>query len=174
MSSNPTIGPATNTKPDEFRKAVSRFATGITVISCEDESGVRGMTCNSFTSVSLDPATILVSLKPGKTHQAISARKTFGVSILRDEHQGYSSYFSGPPKPGQPPEFLVREKAPTLAECLAWFECEVVEAVDVNDHTLFVAQVTSCGTTEGLPLMFYESRYHRYQAPSAIRLPERV
>lgn len=168
-SSTPT--PTAN--PLDFRKAVSRFATGITVITCEDGSGVRGMTCNSFTSVSLDPATILVSLKPGKTHEAISSKGRFGVSVLRDEHQNYSSYFSGPPKPDAPPEFVVRDKAPTLADCLAWFECEVVEKVEVHDHTLFVAQVTQCGAIEGSPLMFYASQYHRYTAPPANSLPAR-
>ena len=159
--------------PDDFRKAVSRFATGITVITCEDENGIRGMTCNSFTSISLDPATVLVSLKPGKTHTAISASSRFGVSILRDEHQSYSAYFSGKPKPEEPPEFAVRGTTPTLRECLAWFECEVVQKVEIHDHTLFLGLVKKCGTIDGAPLMFFESRYHRYAPPPVNRLPER-
>jgi flavin reductase (DIM6/NTAB) family NADH-FMN oxidoreductase RutF len=157
----------------DFRKAVSRFATGITVITSVDDSGVRGMTCNSFTSVSLDPPTILVSLKPGKTHSAISEGGIFGVSVLRDEHQHYSAYFSGPPKAEAPPDFVVRNSVPTLRECLAWFECEVIGKVDVHDHALFIARVTGCGTTDGAPIMFFESRYHRFAPPPANRLPER-
>ncbi len=159
--------------PIEFRKAVSKFATGITVITCEDESGVRGMTCNSFTSISLDPATILVSLKPGRTHEAISEKRRFGVSVLRDEHQNYSNYFSGPPKPEAPPEFVVRQTAPTLADCLAWFECEVADIVIVHDHTLFVAHVTACGAVDGSPLMFFASQYRRPMSPPANCLPQR-
>ncbi len=50
---------------------------------------------------------------------------------------------------------------PTLRNCLAWFECEIVEKVQIHDHTLFVAQVTACGSEEGTPLMFFGSRYHR-------------
>jgi flavin reductase (DIM6/NTAB) family NADH-FMN oxidoreductase RutF len=175
-SSNPASSPdggAAGAAPQDFRKAVSRFATGITVITSVDDDGIRGMTCNSFTSVSLDPPTVLVSLKPGKTHSAISAGRTFGVSVLRDEHQSYSAYFSGPPKPEAPPEFVVRNSTPTLRECLAWFECEVIDKVDVHDHALFIARVTSCGTTEGAPIMFFESRYHRFAPPPANRLPER-
>jgi len=159
--------------PDGFRKAVSRFATGITVISCEDESGIRRMTCNSFTSISLDPATVLVSLKRGKTHAAISSAGKFGVSILRDEHQSYSAHFSSRAQTEGPPEFAVRGTTPTLRECLAWFECEVVQKVDIHDHTLFLGLVKKCGTIEGARLVFFESRYHRYSPPPANRLPER-
>jgi len=173
MTSPNDIAPGAGVVPDDFRKAVSRFATGITVITCQDETGIRGMTCNSFTSISLDPATVLVSLKPGKTHGAISSTGRFGVSVLRDEHQSYSAYFSGKPKAEEPPEFAVRETTPTLRECLAWFECEVVQKVEIHDHTLFVGLVKRCGTIDGAPLMFFESRYHRYTPPPANRLPER-
>jgi len=173
MTSTKECGTAANVAPEEFRKAVSRFATGITVITCEDETGILGMTCNSFTSISLDPATVLVSLKPGRTHSAISTRGTFGVSILRTEHQSYSAYFSGRAKTEAPPEFAVRGTTPTLRECLAWFECEVLQQVEIHDHTLFVGRVTRCGTVDGAPLMFFESRYHPYTPPPPNRLPER-
>jgi flavin reductase (DIM6/NTAB) family NADH-FMN oxidoreductase RutF len=173
MSGSNDFSTSTRVVSDDFRKAVSRFATGITVITCEDESGIRGMTCNSFTSISLDPATVLVSLKPGKTHAAISSAAKFGVSILRDEHQSYSAYFSGRAEAEGPPEFAVRGTTPTLRECLAWFECEVVQQVNIHDHTLFLGLVKKCGTIEGTPLMFFESRYHRYTPPPANRLPER-
>jgi|HubBroStandDraft_3_1064219.scaffolds.fasta_scaffold140286_2 flavin reductase (DIM6/NTAB) family NADH-FMN oxidoreductase RutF len=162
-----------NVIPDEFRKAVSRFATGITVITCEDDTGIRGMTCNSFTSISLNPATVLVSLKSGKTHRAIRATGRFGVSILKDEHQSYSAYYSGRANAEEPPEIAVRGTTPTLRECLAWFECQVIQTVDIHDHTLFVGVVERCGTIDGAPLMFFESRYHRYTPPPANRLPER-
>lgn len=108
---------------------------------------------------------MLVSLKAGKTHAAISTAGKFGASILRDEHQSYSAYFSGRAKTEGPPEFEVRGTTPTLRECLAWFECEVVQKVDVHDHTLFLGLVKKCGTIEGAPLMFFESRYHRYTPP---------
>lgn len=174
LAPDPDAGSAAGVSPEAFRRAVSRFATGITVITCRDGDDIRGMTCNSFISVSLQPATILVSLKAGRTHQALRARGAFGVSVLRDENQSYPGYFSDALRAGVAPEFVVRRQIPTLAECLAWFECRVVETLDVHDHTLFVAQVTGCGTTEGSPLMFYESRYHRYVTPPANRLPERT
>lgn len=148
--------------PTLFRKSVSLFSTGIVVISVEEDEGkVHGMTINSFTSISLDPPTVLISLKPGKTHRCISRGGRFGASILRDEQQPYSAHFSGRPQESLKPDFLTRDRLPTLRNCLAWFECAVIEKVQVHDHTLFVAEVTACGNEDGSPLMFYASRYHR-------------
>ncbi|MDD3446929.1 MAG: flavin reductase family protein [Zavarzinia sp.] len=157
----------------DFRHAVSRFATGITVVTSEGADCIRGMTCNSFTSVSLDPATILVSLKPGKSHAAIASSGRFGVSVLRDEHQAFSTYFSGRTAGGEAPEFVVRHEIPTLKHCLAWFECEVARAVPIHDHTVFVAQVVACGTDDGAPLVFFDSHYHVSSPMPVNRLPER-
>lgn len=150
-----------------FRKSVSLFATGIAVVSCDDDEGqVHGMTVNSFTSVSLDPPTVLVSLKPGRTHRAISRRGAYGVSILHEDQQGFSAHFSG--KLQTPaPEFVVRQRIPTLKDSLAWFECEVESRVQIHDHTLFVARVVACDAINGAPLMFFASKHHKNALPSS-------
>lgn len=148
--------------PVRFRKSVSLFATGIVVLTCEDQDGnVHGATVNSFTSVSLNPPTVLVSLKPGKAHQLISRNGRYGACILNEEQQNFSAHFSGRPQETVQPDFLVRDRLPTLRHCLAWFECAVIEKLQVHDHTLFVAEVTACGNEDGTPLMFFASRYHR-------------
>lgn len=161
-SADPASGRSRRVDPDSFRKSVSMFATGIVILTCEDDDGqVHGMTVNSFTSVSLDPPTVLVSLKPGKAHRLISRNGRYGACILNDGQQSFSTHFSGRPQESLLPDFVVREQLPTLRNCLAWFECETVEKVQIHDHTLFVAQVTACGSEGGTPLMFYGSRYHR-------------
>lgn len=150
-----------------FRKSMSMFATGIVVLSCEDDEGkIHGMTVNSFTSVSLQPPTVLVSLKPGKANRLISRRGCYGASILDDAQQQVSAHFSGRPQESLSPDFVARTRVPTLRQCLAWFECEIVERVQIHDHTLFVAYVTSCGSSDGNPLMFFGSRYHRPAMPA--------
>lgn len=148
--------------PLRFRKSVSLFATGIVVLTCEDDDGkVHGMTVNSFTSVSLDPPTVLVSLKPGKANRLIARNGRYGACILNEEQQHFSAHFSGRPQETVQPDFIVRDRVPTLRNCLAWFECAIIERVQVHDHTLFVAEVTACGNEDGTPLMFFASRYHR-------------
>lgn len=157
-----SLGGAATADPMNFRKSVSLFATGIVVLTCEDEDGrVHGATVNSFTSVSLEPPTVLVSLKPGKAHRLISRSGRYGACILHESQQSFSSHFAGKPQDAVKPDFLVRERLPTLRNCLAWFECVVIERVQVHDHTLFIAEVTACGNEDGTPLMFFGSRYHR-------------
>ncbi|EIT71606.1 styrene monooxygenase NADH-dependent flavin reductase subunit StyB [Hydrocarboniphaga effusa] len=146
----------------QYRKSVSKFATGIAIITCEDDDGkVHGMTINSFTSISLDPPTVLISLKPGKAHRLITKSGRFGASILSEAQQDHSSHFSGRPQESLVPDFAIRHSVPTLRQCLAWFECDISERVQVHDHTLFLARVRHCDGIDGSPLMFFGSQYHR-------------
>lgn len=145
-----------------FRSSVALFATGIAVVTMDDtEGGVHGATINSFTSISLDPPTVMISLKPGTAHRLISESGWFGVSVLSENQQNHSSYFSGRHESDWAPEFVKGERVPTLSGSLARFECKIVETVEVHDHTLFLAQVTRCESEVGSPLMFYASNYHQ-------------
>ena len=77
------------------------------------------MTVNSFTSISLDPPTVMVSLKMGKTHALISRAGWYGLSILGDEQEHVSRHYGGQPQPALGPEFSLRHIVPTLRDCLA-------------------------------------------------------
>ena len=75
--------------PAVFRQAASRFVTGVAVLTAFDERGeVCGMTANSFVTVSLKPPTVLVSVMPGRMHQAISASGRYGVNVLPEDVEG--------------------------------------------------------------------------------------
>lgn len=150
----------------EFRRHVSRFATGVAVISCEDPDGSsHGATVNSFVSLSLEPATVMVSLRPGRAYDIVRATGRYGASILLEDQQHASNYFARARDGSVAPDFLKRGAVPTLKDCLAWFECEVFEQVPVHDHMLFLARVTACGSGDGTPLIFYASKYHGPPVP---------
>jgi flavin reductase (DIM6/NTAB) family NADH-FMN oxidoreductase RutF len=144
-----------------FRTSVALFATGIAVVTMPDGAGgVHGITVNSFTSISLDPPTVMISLKAGRAHQLISSGGWYGVSVLKEGQQGHSRYFTGKRDTQWCPEYVQGHRVPTLAGSLARFECEVINAVPVNDHTLFIARVARCESQTGSPLMFFASNYH--------------
>lgn len=144
-----------------FRTSVALFATGIAVVTMDDgEGGVHGVTVNSFTSISLAPPTVMISLKAGRAHDLISASGWYGVSVLSEGQQGHSRYFTGARESDWRPEFLDGENVQTLDGSLARFECQVENAVPVNDHTLFLARVVRCESRTGSPLMFFASNYH--------------
>jgi len=147
--------------PVVFRQAASRFATGVAVVTALDGRGeVCGMTANSFVSVSLFPPTVLVSVKPGKMHRAISAHGRYGVNVLPEGGKGLSKHFAGGPTFDTPPDCEIVAGVPRLPNCVAFFACEVTRVVDVSDHTLFIAEVSNCDYCDGLPLVFFSSRYH--------------
>ncbi len=145
----------------DFRRHVSLFATGVAVISAQGEDGpVHGVTVNSFGSVSLEPPTVMVSLRPGRARDIILATGMYGASVLTETQHHCSSHFAGDRGRSEAPEFVVQHRVPTLDSCLAWFECEVIDQVVINDHMLLPARVTACGSAEGDPLIFFASSYH--------------
>src|SRR5882724_8619646 len=102
--------------PAIFRQAASRFATGVAVLTARDEDGeVCGMTANSFVAVSLAPPTVLVSVMPGKTHDAISASGRYGVNVLPEGGKGLSRHFSGHPAADARPDYEIVECLPRLS-----------------------------------------------------------
>ena len=147
--------------PLAFRQAVSRFATGVAVVTALDHRGEGcGMTANSFVSVSLSPPTVLVAVRPGRTHGAISATGRYGVNVLPESGKGLSRHFSGQPGGDVPPDHEIVRGLPRLSNCVAFFACEVTRMVNVSDHTLLIAEVSDCDFCDNLPLVFFSSRYH--------------
>jgi flavin reductase len=148
--------------PLAFRQAASRFVTGVAVVTAIDRRGdVCGMTANSFVTVSLTPPTVLVSLRPGKTHDAICAAGRYGVSVLPEHGKGLSRHFAGQqPAVDAPPDYEIVEGLPRLSDCVAFFACEVTRTVEIGDHTLLIAEVSNCDYCDSLPLVFFSSRYH--------------
>jgi len=147
--------------PARYRKAVALFATGIAVVTVTDSTGAtHGATVNSFTSVSLKPPTVLVSLVRGQAHRLISLNGWYGVSVLSSEQRSHSSHFGGRHEIEWEPDLVQGHKVATLKGSLARFECKVMSMFPVHDHTLFVARVMWCDAVdaaEGSPLMFFSS-----------------
>src|SRR5215467_15980128 len=83
--------------PENFRRAMAYFATGVTVITVDYEGEIQGMTANAFTAVSLDPLLVLVCVDhKARTHAHLHARKRFGVNVLTEGQAGISEYYARP------------------------------------------------------------------------------
>ena len=146
--------------PLAFRQAASRFATGVAVLTALDRHGAAcGMTANSFVTISLTPPTVLVSVKPGRTHEAVSASRRYGVNVLPEHAKALSKHFADQSREAFPGYDIV-DGLPRLSNCVAFFACEVIRTIDVSDHTLFIAEVSSCHHSDNLPLVYFSGRYH--------------
>src|SRR5450432_1123055 len=89
----------------DFRKAMGCFATGVTVITVDQDGEIHGMTANAFTAVSLDPVLVLVCVDHrARTHAHLHARKRFGVNVLCSDQQTVSDYYARIEETHQHPE----------------------------------------------------------------------
>ncbi|MDO9300034.1 MAG: flavin reductase family protein, partial [Anaerolineales bacterium] len=137
-----------------------------TVVTAVHEGNQHGATVNSFTSISLEPALVTVTLqKSARTHQLISNSRTFGVTILSAEQSKISDLFAGKMTgitdrfAGLQTETLVTG-SPLIAGGLAWLDCRVVETFDAGNSTLFIAEVLAAQNTgNGQPLIYHSRKY---------------
>lgn len=151
-----------------FRTAMGAFATGITIVTTMDDDqgaelqGIHGMTANSFTSVSLDPPLVLVSVdKRARMHGLIEQHKVFGVSVLSASQEGVSRHFAGRPDADVEAALTYEWIAgvPVLSEALTAVTCQLWAAYEGGDHTLFVGEVTHVREQEGAPLLYVRGQY---------------
>lgn len=156
-----------STNPAEFRKAMSQFATGITVVTTRHEEEMYGLTVNAFCSVSLEPSLILVCInQQGRCHELILRSRTFAVNILSRDQQAISERFAIDYLPSD--ELFdgidyreERTGAPILEEVIGWLECRLRTDYSEGDHSIFVGEVLAFDyNPEMKPLMFYQSQYH--------------
>jgi flavin reductase len=159
------------TAPDplEHRRVVGRFATGVTVITTVLPSGDKhAMTCNSFTSVSLDPVLVLFCAdKTARFHDVLETG-TWAVSVLSRAHQQASRQFALRGRDldtqfdGVDHEPGLLTGAPVLSGALAALECRTVSTTDAGDHTVVLGEVLGLLEPDPAaePLLYFGGRYH--------------
>ena len=152
---------------NDFRNAMGKFATGVTVVTSLDDAGeVHGMTANSFTSVCLEPPAILVCVAHGTyTYNYVEARGTFGVNILHTDQLPVGQYFARRPEDRtQEVDWEYSTSAdgvPLLEGSMVSFACRVLGSHVYGDHTIYVGCVEEMKLGEtAAPLLFYESRWN--------------
>jgi flavin reductase (DIM6/NTAB) family NADH-FMN oxidoreductase RutF len=149
----------------EFRHTLGHFVTGVTVIASEMDGGIRAMTANSFTSLSLDPPLVLFCVGKGtRTGERIQSTPGFSVNILRHDQQDLSAYFAGTWTEPEPPPFSFVSwvgAAPRLERCAAAIACTVESIYEGGDHWIVVGRVLDLYLTDEAhePLVFFGGRY---------------
>lgn len=145
-----------------FKTAMSKFATGVTVITTEVNGEVHGMTANAFMSISLDPKLIVVSVaNKAKMKQLIDESGTFSVSLLSNNQQEMSNYFAGQIKENFDISFKTFDGMSVIDGALANITCDVHNTHLEGDHTLYIGKVRDIlMQEEGMPLTYFSGRYY--------------
>ncbi|MET8977520.1 flavin reductase family protein [Streptomyces sp. NPDC004539] len=171
----PAVHRATDGVPASLREVMARFATGVTVLSTGGEH-IHGMTANAFTSVSLDPPSVLCCIdRSAVMHRAITAAGHFGVSIMEAGQENLVRFFADKQRPLGPAQFTGVDwsagactGAPLLSGALAWLECELSAAHDVADHSIFIGDVVGASRGDARDgLLFFRGGFRRAVPHSA-------
>jgi flavin reductase (DIM6/NTAB) family NADH-FMN oxidoreductase RutF len=146
----------------QFKLAMSHFASGVTVVTTEQDGTPFGMTVAAFSSLSLHPPLVLVCIeKSVRTHEAIAAAGKFGVSILSGTQADVSNRFASrtEDKFSGIPTRRGTTGVPLIDGAITTLECTLTEQLAGGDHSIFVGEVVAIETAEGVPLVYYRSGY---------------
>ncbi|WP_158806795.1 flavin reductase family protein [Beijerinckia sp. L45] len=157
----PTLNQAATVAEQDFRQALRHFASGVTIITTQDQAGtIHGMTATAFSSLSLTPPLILVAVAQAtRCHAMITATGRFGVSVLYDDQADLSRHFGGQASPGVIPRFDLLEGTPVIEGAMITLACSLEQAIEGGDHTIFVGLVAAAATVPGKPLIHFDGRY---------------
>ena len=160
-----------------YRRALSSFATGVTVVTTIDSDGApRGFTANSFTSVSLDPPLILVCLaRASASYVAFAAARTFAVNILSEDQRDVSAVFAS--KGVDRFKSIVWTQkttgAPILTAVSAWLDCHAFDIREAGDHVILIGRVVEYAYGSARPLGYCRGAYTSFAvAQEAIEVGE--
>jgi 3-hydroxy-9,10-secoandrosta-1,3,5(10)-triene-9,17-dione monooxygenase reductase component len=173
---SPDMAPTTRIEPDVFRMVMGHFVTGVSVVTALDGDRPFGITVNALSSVSLQPALVMVALDRRRfLTPIVRAEGRYAVNVLGEGQQALSDCFAGAPvEPGRDafcgaawhpgPTGL-----PLLDGAIATLECTVVETFSAGDHDLFIGRVDTLGSQAGeaMPLLYYRRRYLRIEHAAA-------
>ncbi len=147
----------------DFRNALSRFPSGVTVVTTKDAAGnLHGITVSAFCSVSLVPPMVLICIeKSTASHDSFAESGVFVVNVLHESQQNLSQRFAAPAEDKfSDVEFhLGIEGVPVLNHALANVECRLKHGYDAGDHTIFVGEVEHVTIGEGDPLVYFHHDY---------------
>ena len=162
MTTSGTIGPA------EFRNVISRFLTGVTVITTRHAGGMQGITASAVASLSVEPPRLLVCLnRQSSTRGAIADAGRFVVNVLGAGQEALALHFAAksPDKFATLPFSLDAHGLPRLPGAIAALGCRVVDEFDGGTHSIFLGEVEDATHAPGAPLGYFRGRFVGVDAP---------
>jgi flavin reductase (DIM6/NTAB) family NADH-FMN oxidoreductase RutF len=154
-------------EPDVLRIVMRRWTTGVSVVTSIDGEEQHGMTVSSFTSVSLVPPLVLVSLeRTTRTHQLVAGSERFAVAVLAEDQRELSDRFAGRVADDLDRfEGVEFERTPSGCPipqgCLSYLDCRVVATHDAGTHTVFIGEVEAANLLREAPPLVYFDRDYR-------------
>ena len=155
-------------EPQAYRDAMAHFAGHVHVVTTDGPAGRRGATVIAACSVSDPPPVVLVCLnRQNPRNEPFVKNGNFALNTLSSHHQPLAAAMSG--MTGLPPDErfsagrwdTISTGAPTLADALAVFDCELIDTKDLATHRVLFGKVTGLRIGDNLkPLIYHDRAYH--------------
>ena len=145
-----------------FKKTLSKFSTGITVIATKKNSILYGKTINSFSSLSLSPPLVLFSLdKKSSKLKIFQNAKFISINVLSKKQKIISDNFAKNTPDWESIDYqLLKSGIPIIKNCLSNLDCEIQDKIKKGDHIIFVCKVLKVMNNDKLkPLIYFNSKY---------------
>ena len=154
--------PATQPDVDLMKKVNTQFVTGVTVVTTMDGDTPRGLAVNAFSSISLDPATVMVSVqRTSSTHDSLFRAGHLAINILSTDQLDVVNTFAG--KSGDKFKDLDWEAGPSgsplIARSSAQMEVEIRERLQASTHTVFICRVVHAAASENAPMVYSAGKF---------------
>ncbi len=147
---------------NNFKKTLSKFTTGITVVCVKKNKKIYGKTVNSFNSLSLNPPMVLFSLgNYSSSLNQFSNTKFLSINILSSKQKKLSDNFASSKPKLENINFIEgKNKTTIIPNCIANLECEVTDKIKKGDHIIFICKVLELISNDKLkPLVYFNSKY---------------
>ena len=148
---------------NNFKKTLSTFATGITVVTTKHNSILYGKTINSFSSLSLSPPLVLFSLdKKSSKLKIFQKSKTVSINILSSKQEMISNNFAKKNPTWKEINYEVLKNGnPIIKNCVSNLDCKIENKIKKGDHIIFICKVLQVLNNNQLkPLIYYNSKYY--------------
>lgn len=152
-----------------FKALVSKFPSGVTVVTVSGPDGAPyGATVSAFSSMSMDPPLVIVSLQSdGRMSAILHDRDAFAVNVLREDQRDLALQFARPGDRFANVESRACDVSvngvPVLCDALATILCRRYGTAVVGDHTIFIGEVIGGRAREGAPLVHGLGRFARME-----------
>lgn len=153
-----------------FKNVMSRWATGISIITTQNNGEKYGFTANSFASVSIDP--LLVTFSMGQNlsvRPQIEQSGVLAINILKAHQAEWGKIFAGMLPEKNADRFAGINDTPSdlgcplLPDTLGWLSCRVQRWINVGASDLILAEVVSAGWSDGEPLLYFHRQWGQFQ-----------
>ena len=156
-------------EPGRLRSAMGRFCTGVTVVTTARDDQVHAMTANAFTSVSLHPPLVLVSIDHRtRMHALLPDTRHFGVSVLASDQERVAWHFAGRPMTDAGDLFTWDGDVPLVQDAIAHVACTLWDEHEAGDPPGSLGGVRSRPARPGEPLVFHGGTFGRIAAEPAL------